>query len=404
MRKSRSLLLVLLFLIGSIGRVLSGADRPQENGSSAPAQIANLIRRLQDDSGDWRDASKQLVSIGEPALLPLQKATRFPGDPDFRLRAAMTARAIYDVWYGELPAFGPPHAHVQCLTFLPDGRLLTGGDDQTLHLWDPTTKKHVRSFSGHSQRVMSVAASPNGKYALTGGEDKTVRLWDVATGREIRQFTGHGDWVMSAAFSADGKQALTCSGGWWNIHWQTRGDQTVRLWEVETGKELRRFTGHSGLIFQAVFVPGDKQIVSCSLDHSVRLWDAQTGKEIRQFTGHQGEVWSVSVSPDGKHLLSAGTDSVIRLWDIATGKQLKTIRADTTFARVLFLPDGKRCLTTNWFGADHAVRMWNLESGSEVYRFPLSPASPTALALSANGKRLATGDNQGVVRMWRLEK
>ncbi len=80
---------------------------------------------------------------------------------------------------------------------------------------------------GHSGNVNSVAFSPDGKYALSGSLDKTLKLWDVNTGKEIRTFQGHSDIVFSVAFSPDGKYALSGS-----------GDGTLKLWEIETGKEL----------------------------------------------------------------------------------------------------------------------------------------------------------------------
>ena len=110
----------------------------------------------------------------------------------------------------------------------------------------------IRTFTGHGDEVNSVSSgrwhcavvagdfsvtsvsfSPDGKFALSGSWDETLKLWDVATGREIRTFSGHGDGVTSVSFSPDGKFAL--SGSW---------DKTLKLWEVATGKEIRTFSGH----------------------------------------------------------------------------------------------------------------------------------------------------------------
>ena len=87
----------------------------------------------------------------------------------------------------------------------------------------------IRTFTGHSSRVASVAFSPDGRQALSGSWDKTLKLWDVATGEEARAFKGHSDYVFSAAFSPNGCMALSVS-----------VDKTIRLWNVVTGKENAR--------------------------------------------------------------------------------------------------------------------------------------------------------------------
>src|SRR5262249_30449173 len=92
-------------------------------------------------------------------------------------------------------------------------------------------------FVGHTAGVNCVAFSPGGKWAVSGGDDQTLRLWDVATGQELKVLIGHTDAVTCVVFSADGKRLL--SGG---------RDTTLRLWEVATGKQLRRFDGHTGRV------------------------------------------------------------------------------------------------------------------------------------------------------------
>ena len=98
---------------------------------------------------------------------------------------------------------------------------LSGSWDNTLKLWDVNTGSEIRTFTGHSDRVLSVAFSPDGRYALSGSWDNTLKLWDVHTGRAIRTFTGHSYWVKSVAFSPDGRYALSGS-----------LDNTLKLWDL----------------------------------------------------------------------------------------------------------------------------------------------------------------------------
>src|SRR5262249_40300593 len=149
----------------------------------------------------------------------------------------------------------------------------------------------------------------------------TLKLWEVATGATVRTFTGHSHHVRGVAFSPDGRTALSAS-----------SDETLKLWDVASGKELRTFTGHSGILESAFalthFAPtvafslDGRTALSGGVDDTLKLWDVASGKELRTFTGHSGMVESVAFSPDGRTALSAGDDDkTMRLWEVATGKE-----------------------------------------------------------------------------------
>src|SRR5262249_26025675 len=118
---------------------------------------------------------------------------------------------------------------VTVVTFSPDGsRILSGGEDHTLRLWDVPNGREIRGMPGHKNTICCVAFTPDGDRALSSGTDQTVRMWDLNIGREVGCFDRSTN--RSAAFSTDGKLAVTGS----------LYDGMVRVWEVATGKELRR--------------------------------------------------------------------------------------------------------------------------------------------------------------------
>jgi WD40 repeat protein len=120
----------------------------------------------------------------------------------------------------------------------------------------------VRTFEGHLKFVKAVAYSQNGKYALSGGEDRTVKLWDIESGKEIRTFRGHLHWVLSVAFSPNGKYALSGS-----------RDDTLKFWDVQTGQEAQTLAGHQGMVRCVAFSPNGRYILSGSEDNTLKLWD-----------------------------------------------------------------------------------------------------------------------------------
>jgi hypothetical protein len=206
---------------------------------------------------------------------------------------------------------------------------------------------HERSRIVSRNMIASVALSPDGGRVLTGSRDDTARLWDAATGKELRAFKGHEHFVRSVAFSPNGIRVLTGS-----------SDDTAHLWDAATGRELRAFKGHQGSGWSIAFSPDGMRVLTGSGNSIAHLWDAATGEELRAFRGHGDSVTSVAFSPGGGHVLTGSGDNTARLWDVATGKEIRAFKGhEGSVSSVAFSPDGKRVLTGS---EDGTARLWDI--------------------------------------------
>jgi hypothetical protein len=271
------------------------------------------------------------------------------------------------------------------VAFSPDGsRLLSGSFDKTLELWDAVTGRLIRSWEGHADEprfpvdspfkaigVSSVAFSPDGKRLVSGGADHTLKLWDSATGRLIRTLEGHAGWVDSVAFSPDGTRLLSGS-----------SDQTLKLWDTATGRVIRTLKGHADWVSSVAFSPDGTRLLSGSSDQTLKLWDAAGGRLIRTFERHEGEVSSLAFSADGTRLLSGSSDKTLKLWDAATGRLIRTFEGHAQAVRsVAFSPDGRRIVSGS---VDATIRVWDAATGAQLYSL-IGSRSGEWLAITPEG-------------------
>ncbi len=300
-----------------------------------------------------------------------------------------------------------------CLTFAP----LIADDDVKVG--------EVRRFEGHTDKVTCVALSPDGQSVLSSSDDRTVRRWDVASGKLLQTFEGHGDYALSVAFRPDGSTALSGGGGLWDPtkrFYFPGTDHALRLWEMESGKVLRRFEGHTAPVWSVALSADGRRAISgsggyqvnggqpvfqggrpVSSGYEVRLWDVESGQPLRVCTGHTNWVRSVAFSPDGSRAVSGSWDGTVRVWDTTSGEELRVLKHAGPVDSIAISPDGKVVLAAGGplgAGGDTDIHVWDLTNGEEIRRFTGHTKRVWSLTFSPDGLHALSGSSDTTIRLW----
>lgn len=211
------------------------------------------------------------------------------------------------------------------------GEVAAGFGDLSLRLWNPGTNQQ-RTLGTTGGIIASVAWSADGRWLFTGNcGDNTVRLWDVDSGAVVASATTRKSATWQVAMSADASRAVSGS-----------GDKAVHVWEPRSGKSLGALEGHTGKILWLSFLPDGRRVISASQDKSLRLWDLESMKEVLVLGGHTKQVSCVAVTPDGALAASCSSDGTVRFWNTRSGECERTFsHAGLIPSALEFSADGK---------------------------------------------------------------
>jgi WD40 repeat protein len=262
---------------------------------------------------------------------------------------------------------------IQCAAFSSDDkRAVSGGgryreDDWTLRFWDLALGNQIGHTKGRSAYIRSVAYSPLDNKAISSGDDGDILLWDLEKMQVLKRFVGHSSGIRPdcLVWSQDGKTFL--SGSW---------DGSIRLWDVQTGKEVAHLQAGYGRVMSLALSPDGKYALSSYLNgpnQPVIFWNLEIQKEINRFgvPGHpryadQGlEVASVAFSPDGKTALFGLFFGTVIWWDVNEWRQIAMNRLhENELTFVAFSADGKSCISVGWdtdaYTENAKVKFWKL--------------------------------------------
>jgi RNA polymerase sigma factor (sigma-70 family) len=290
------------------------------------------------------------------------------------------------------------------LSISPDGSILAaagGYKGARLHLWDLTTGKELGNVPAQQQTIRSVAFSPDGKTLVTGGQqpgatkDQTSGLttvWDVPSLR-IARMVGELAPVLLVQFQEDRVITLNTDG-------------SVRVLE-RTGRESRKVELAVGETVLAAALSPDQKVlaVAQSGDGGIALLDIESGKVVHQLGALSGPPGVLAFSPDGQRLAVAlgkgKKGDKVRVWDINTGKVIHDAGAggDKTIHSLAFSPDGKVLATG---GDDKIIRLWDTATGKQLSMLRGHDGPVVVLIFSANGRVLITAGEDRTVRLWEM--
>jgi RNA polymerase sigma factor (sigma-70 family) len=414
--------------------------------------LTSPTERRRKFAGDWRDLHALVFTPDGKTLIT---ASNDNGSRIVGAEPERGSIRLWDVGTGEeRRRISVERFDVRSIAVSPDGRVMAAGvSDRTIRIYDVTTGEErvprlgrELALAANPQRaadgpmlgnrdplvMTSLAFSPNGSLVASGacGTGNTgsslladVYIWDVARAREVRHIPAHQGWVRSLSFSPDGRTLAS-----------TGGEPVIRLWDSATGQEIVAATGHRSAIRNLVVSQADSTIFTAGQDGTIRRWDGASGRElgiIAQFThaadtmavapdgdtllvgGYNGgtfALWNiterreirtfprvdprnpvrhVAFSPDGKTVASEW-----RIWDAATGQVVVTFRdrddqknQSANFFPIFYSPDGTQIITTENEGA----RIWDIRSGKEVRWAVRAKIHHDRVALSPDGRYLATG-------------
>jgi WD40 repeat protein len=246
-----------------------------------------------------------------------------------------------------------------------------------------------KTLKGHSNLVNSVVISPDGRTLASGSKDETIKIWNIATGQEIRTLNGHSSfvaWVNSVAISPDSRTLASGS-----------EDKTIKIWNIATGQEIR--TGHSAWVRSVAISPDGRTLAGNNFDN-IKIWNIATGQEIRTLNGHSYEVTSVAISPDSKTLASGSVDNTIKIWNIATGQAIRTLNGHSYEVRsVAISPDGRSLASGS---QDKTIKIWNVTTGQEIRTLKGHSLSVMSVAFSPDGRTLASGSGDETIKIWNV--
>ncbi len=298
----------------------------ENQADSLPAPLA-LVESLDSASQVWAVAATQTGDA----------VTIFGGGNDGQITIWNESGKVLRTLTGHTDA-------VRAIAVSSSGGWLVSSSGDAIKVWRPKTGELAYSIPVEESPVWSVAISPDESTLVSGDYAGKLSVRQLDSGQPLYSIDD-GSTIWSLAITRDGQSFISGS-----------RDQTVRRWDLATGKLLQTFLGHTDAVRAVAVSPNGKTLASGSWDETIKIWNMATGELQTTLDGHSGRVVSLAISPDGKTLASGSTDSTIKLWDLSTYQLIDTFDDHNDWILSVAFAPLERSLVSG--GKDNTIKIW----------------------------------------------